>query len=142
MILFLDANICLDLLDDTRKNARTSIAFYHTRKDSAQLHMSADFITTIYYVLTQRKKRNNQKVVKAISLLSDVLKPIYLNNSDLVNAKIDFSRGIFEDFEDILILNSALRVKADYFVTNDKALLSLGVYGEMKIVAADGMIEN
>ena len=137
MTYFLDANICLDLLDTKRKTASTSVQWYMEQKDDVDnlFYFSADFITTFYYVLTERKKFASFDVIAAIDALSSEIIPFYLTHSDFVLAKNSFFDGVFDDFEDLMILESAARIKSDYFVTNDKQLLMLGEYKSMSIVS-------
>lgn len=136
MTFFLDANICLDLLDTKRHDADASIAWYMLHKDDTESHFffSADFISTFYYILTEKKKLAPEKVLGAIDALSTEILPFYLVHSDFVLAKASFFDGIFHDFEDLMILESAHRAGSDVFVTNDKALLALGQYKSLRIV--------
>ena len=135
MNIFLDANICLDLLDSKRETAKTSIDWYMNHKDdeSLQFYFSSDFITTFYYILTERKKYDASEVISSIEALSLEIFPYYLSHSDFVHVKNDFSDGIFKDFEDLMILNSAIRRKCELFITNDNALLELREFKGMKI---------
>ena len=136
MNIFLDANICLDLLDTKRPTSLTSVEWYMTHKDNEEMkfYFSSDFITTFYYVLTQKRKYDGFKVIEAIEALSFEITPFYLTHSDFIHAKNDFKSTIFNDFEDLIILHSAIRAKSKIFITNDKELLALGSFKEMKIV--------
>jgi predicted nucleic acid-binding protein len=127
MNIFLDANICLDLLDTTRPTSKSSINWYMAHKDDASLifYFSGDFITTFYYILTQRRKINSHKVVYAIDALSQEVMPFYLNHADFLNAKNSFAKEAFNDFEDLIILHSALRAKCNRFMTNDSSLVKI-----------------
>ena len=136
MKIFIDANICLDLLDTTRSTSKKSVDWYIANKDNTEYEFffSADFITTVYFVLTERKKYNPKKTLQAIDMLSEEITPHYLEHSDFYNAKEDFLNDLFVDFEDLLILNSASRIKADHFITNDKKLLTLGTFRNIDII--------
>jgi len=138
MRLFLDANICLDLLDTTRPTSKASVAWYMKYKDDAslQFYFSGDFITTFYYILTERRKIDAQVVVNAIDALSQEVEPFYLKQSDFTEAKESFLHGILDDFEDLMILHSALRNKSSTFITQDKYLLALDKLDDMKIQTA------
>jgi len=133
--IFLDANICLDLLDTKRPTSEASVAWYMEKKDDASLNFffSSDFITTFYYILTQKRKYNAHKVIASIDALSFEIEPFYLTPNDFINAKSHFFDGSFNDFEDLMVLNSALRAKCEMFMTNDKELLKLGEFEGMKI---------
>ena len=136
MNIFLDANICLDMLDSTRKNHKNSVRFYLKYKDdeSVKFYFSGDFLTTIFYVLTEKKGHNKIRVLKAIDKLSQELEIVYLTQADFIKAKNIFYEQEFKDFEDLLILCSADRKRVDIFVTRDKNLLKLKKFDNIKIV--------
>ncbi len=137
MKIFLDANICLDLLDTTRLASKKSVEWYLQQKDNFanEFFFSSDFITTFYYILTEKRKYNARKTLQAIDMLSDEIKPHYLAHVDFINAKEEFFNNTFEDFEDLLILASASRVNSSQFITNDKKLLRLGKFQNIAIVS-------
>ncbi len=137
MKIFLDANICLDLLDTTRPTSKCSVAWYLTKKDNEEYEFffSADFITTFYYVLTEKRKHGAKETLRAIDMLSDEITPQYIAHIDFHNAKEYFFNDVFEDFEDLLILSSASRTDSSQFITNDKKLLKLGHFQNINIVA-------
>ena len=136
MKIFLDANICLDLLDTTRPTSKNSIAWYMSHKDDMknEFYFSGDFITTVYYVLTQKKKINPKDVLKGIDELSMEIKAHYITHKDFIEAKNQFLHNSFDDFEDLIILNSANRIHCDKFITNDKDILGLNRYLNLEIV--------
>jgi len=135
MNIFLDANICLDLLDSKRPTSKASIEWYLKHKDNEEInfYFSSDFITTFYYVLVERRKYDASEIIVAIEALSLEVIPIYLAHSDFVYAKSDFFNKTFSDFEDLMVLNSAIRGKCELFMTNDKGLLELEAFKGMKI---------
>jgi len=137
MKVFLDTNICLDLLDTTRPTSKRSIKWYMEHKDNLdlQFYFSADFITTIYYVLTQKRKVEPIKVLSAIEQLSFEVMPHYLKHSDFINAKEIFIQTKFNDFEDLFVLSSATRIGCGLFITNDKKLLELKNFSTLQIQA-------
>ncbi len=136
MKIFLDANICLDLLDTTRKTSKRSVQWYLKNKDNISIEFlfSGDFITTFYYILVEKRGYSAKKILQAIEMMSEEIKPHYLNHNDFVNAKEQFFSNFFEDFEDLLILNSTYRINSDKFITNDKKLLKLGKFKNIDIV--------
>ena len=137
MKIFFDANICLDLLDSKRATSKSSIEWYMKNKDNKDIefYFSSDFITTFYYILTQKRKYKPIDVIHAIDALSFEITPFYFTHVDFLSAKKSFFDGVFDDFEDLMVLESALRLKSDIFVTNDKALLSLESFGGVDIVS-------
>jgi len=136
MKIFLDANICLDLLDNTRDTSKNSIKWYLNNKDNKDydFYFSGDFITTFYYILTQKRKYNGKKTLIAIDSISDEIFPHYITNRDFIDAKNQFLNNIFNDFEDLIVLNSANRLNCKKFVTNDKNVLKLKNYLNMEII--------
>jgi len=135
MNIFLDANICLDLLDSKRPTSKSSIEWYMNKKDdnSLNFYFSSDFITTFYYVLTEKRKYNASDVIATIEALSLEIVPFYLSHNDFLSAKSDFFNKKFDDFEDLMILNSAIRANCELFITNDKALLELNEFKGLKL---------
>lgn len=104
-------------------------------KDDSALNFffSGDFITTFYYVLSERRKIDKQKVVTAIDALCFEIQPFYINHNDFLQAKDTFGNHKLEDFEDLLILHSARRCGCDSFLTNDMELLVLKSFETMQI---------
>ena len=135
MHIFLDANICLDLLDSTRPTSKASIDWYMSRKDDTSLtfYFSGDFITTFYYILTERKKIDKYKVVQAIDALSMEVTPFYLEHTDFIEGKNSFRDKLFNDFEDLMVLHSSLRAKCEVFLTNDASLSKLKKFDRLTI---------
>ena len=125
--IFLDANICLDLLDTTRANAKNTTSWYlqNLENKHLKLYFSGDFITTFYYILSERRKIDKSKVILAIESLSREVQPIFITQQDYTNAIRDFNNKIFDDFEDLIILNSALKNGCTHFITSDASLLQL-----------------
>ena len=136
MNIFLDANICLDLLDSTRATSKKSVQWYLEHKDNETLsfYFSSDFITTIYYILTQKRKLNSTDTLVVIDELCSEINPHYLNHNDFISAKNSFFEQSFKDFEDLLVLQSASRLNCTQFITNDKELLKQGQYLDMDII--------
>jgi len=139
MIYFLDATICLDLLDTTRSTSPASVTWYLAHKDDKKstFYYSADFITTFYYILLEKKKVPADDIIEAIDALSMEILPSYLLYSDFILAKNAFFDSLFDDFEDLINLENACRIGSDCFITNDKDLLTLGEYKKIKIVSHD-----
>jgi predicted nucleic acid-binding protein len=137
MNIVLDANICLDLLDTSRPTSKRSVEWYLANKDNEDysFFFSGDFITTFYYILTEKRKHDSKATLLAIDALSDEIAPHYITHIDFKNAKEAFFSNIFKDFEDLLILSSASRIDAKLFMTNDKKLLQLSKFQDIEIVA-------
>jgi len=135
MKTFLDANICLDLLDTSRVTAKNSVDWYikNMGDSTRELFFSGDFITTFYYILTQKKKIPPKDVISAIDSLASEIEPVYIVHMDYISAKSSFFDGKFDDFEDLIILSSALRIGCEEFITNDKTVLKLRSFSNLKL---------
>ena len=136
MKIFLDASICLDLLDTTRVTSKDSVEWYLSLKDDKEkeFFFSGDFITTFFYVLTQKRKVSPKETLKAIDLMAQEIIPCYIKHSDYLSAKNNLFDNMLDDLEDLIVLNSASEVGCSMFITNDKKLLQLKMYKDMRIV--------
>ena len=85
--------------------------------------------------LTEKRKYEGKKTLQAIEMLSNEIKPHYLTHADFTTAKEEFFSNTFEDFEDLLIVSSASRIKTSQFITNDKKLLQLNKFQNISILA-------
>ena len=127
-------------LDSSRLNSKDSISWYMKNKDNQDLefYFSGDFIITFYYILTQKRKLEANIVINAINQLCQEITPLYLVHTDFLLAQKSFSEDSFDDFEDLMILQSALRVNCNIFMTNDKKLLKLTNFNNIKIQTIKG----
>ena len=89
MKIFLDANICLDLLDTKRPTSKKSVEWYLANKDEESYHFyfSSDFITTFYYILTEKRKYNPKDTLLAVDALCSEITPFYIKHDDFIFAK-------------------------------------------------------
>ena len=55
----------------------------------------------------------------------DFITTFYLNHRDFIEAKNSFLDNVCDDFEDLIILHSALRAGCQTFMTNDKLLVEM-----------------
>ena len=59
-------------------------------------------------------------------------------HTDFLLTQKSFSENIFDDFEDLMILQSASRINSDIFITNDKNLLNLSNFNNITIQNSKG----
>lgn len=142
--MFLDVDICLDLLDTKREQSDISIALYMHYKDNQKIEFitSGDFITTIYYILTEKRKIDPTKVVRTIDALTTEVSPVYLKQDDFIIAKRKFYENTLYDLEDLMILQSALRTGCNIFLTQNTRLLELKEYENIKILSVTSFIAS
>ena len=142
MNYLLDTNICLDLLDTTRHKADETVAWYKRAIEDPKnsFFFFGDAITTIFYVLVERKRLEAQLVVYALRKMMEEIEPLYVNHSDTVTAFNLFEDGLLQDLEDLLLLQTAKRSNIDVIVTRDEALLKLHNYEQIRILAPSKLL--
>jgi predicted nucleic acid-binding protein len=122
--IFLDANFLLDYL---LKRIHIDYEFW----DNFDLVISVLSIHIFCYV-TKKRLPDEQ-----VSLLEQ--------NFDFIDISADLSKlatcGPTPDYEDNLQLHSALEDEADYFLTRDKELLKMGVFGKMRIISPQEFVK-
>ncbi len=124
--LFIDANIFIDAIDQSRKFSASSIAFMDKVFDTIeqyQLYTSCDLITTIYYIT--RKNLDNQSALDQIKRISQIITIIEFGNEE-VNEAIGLMQKNkkYVDLEDTIQYVMARKERCDYIITNDKHFAS------------------
>ncbi|WP_457598436.1 type II toxin-antitoxin system VapC family toxin [Hydrogenimonas sp.] len=139
MIWFLDTNICLDLLDTTRPGSSDAVAWYMAAKERVDDHFCffGDAVTTIFYVLSERRNVDRFLVLEALAAMIEEIEPVYVNHGDFIAAKSAMEEGVSEDFEDLMMLSAAARRGAERLVTNDRKLRQMKRYEEVAIVSLE-----
>jgi len=134
MLYFLDASVCLDLLDTTRPSSKESVRWYleHKDNDTLDFYFSGDFITRFYTILTERKIAS-EKAVRAIDTLASEITPFYIDHTDFLHAKLSFETKKFDQFEILLVLHSAIRCGCSHFLTYDTKLLAMKRFNQLDI---------
>lgn len=134
--IFLDTNIILDLLDNQRKYHNDAVELFRLIEDGEILaFVSESVVTTTDYILQKVLSKTSR-----VELFSEISKKIQIlpcNNSILSNA-LDLD---FEDLEDVILFQIALENKVDFFITNDKKILSSSLKG-MSIVQAANFLDK
>jgi len=119
MRYFLDTNIILDFVFDSRKNHRGSrlmIKEISIRDTKKEFWIDRDSISTIDYIL--RKEHMRTEVVR------EIIKNFKIANSiNILEESINISQANKLDYEDVVKVKTAEDVKAVMFITEDKKLL-------------------
>jgi predicted nucleic acid-binding protein len=114
MIAFLDTNILLDVLM-ARHPFYVSAAGIWTFAESRRFRAMISVISfnNIYYIV--RKAAGKAKAIESMKLIRAVFEPVEMD-AGLLDMTLASS---YRDFEDALQFQSALSIKADYFVSRN-----------------------
>jgi predicted nucleic acid-binding protein len=135
--VFVDANVLIDLFDTERPLREYSIkAIQKLLENGAELYTSCDLITTIYYVL---KKKFKKEALTFIEKLAMVCNLVAFSNEELEEA-INLMRqnSNFKDLEDTLQYLLAKRVECDLILSNDGGFYS----PDIKVLSAKKLLEE
>lgn len=133
--IFLDANILIDILDDTRPTSSTSAKVYENLVRGVEvftLYTSCDLLTTVYYFT--RKPLGQKLALDKIRKLNQIIKVIEFGNQEVEEAIELMERNEkYDDLEDTIQYVMARKEKCDYIITNDKAFAS----GDVPVLSSE-----
>jgi len=122
--VFLDANIILDIYDKNRPFHKESskVISILLRQNDIELFTSCDIITTLYYILSKKGKKD---ALDSILDLNELCNVVEFSNSEINEScklmKIDKK---FTDLEDTIQYVIAKKVSCDLILSNDKKFIS------------------
>jgi len=121
--VFLDANIFIDLNDETRETSKESLAILdYLVKQKISIYTSCDLITTIYYILSKKSK---SKALDAIEYLNKICKVIdFTNNQISQTCRLMRENKNYKDLEDTIQYILAKNQNCDLIISNDKGFYS------------------
>lgn len=122
--VFLDANIILDMYDENRpfhKESAKAISILIKEKD-VEIFTSCDIITTLYYVLSKRGKREALDSILDVNELCTVIE--FANKEIEQSCQLMKSNKKFKDLEDTIQYVMAKKVGCDLILSNDKGFVS------------------
>ena len=124
--VFLDANILIDIFDNSRPSHNDSSKLFTYLLDNIsdyELFTSCDLLTTIYYVLN--RKLDNDIILDKIEILNNLISVIEFGNQDIKEAiKLMRDDKNFKDLEDTIQFITAKKENCDYIISNDKGFYS------------------
>ena len=124
--VFLDANILIDIFDDSRPFHKDSSKLFNHILDNImeyELSTSCDLLTTVYYIL--RRKLDKKTVLEKIKLMNKIINVIEFGNQEIDEAIYLMEKNEkFTDLEDTIQFVMARKERCDYIVTNDKGFYS------------------
>ncbi|MEA2019947.1 MAG: PIN domain-containing protein [Campylobacterota bacterium] len=121
--VFLDANIFIDLNDETRETSKESLVILdYLVKNKISIYTSCDLITTIYYILSKKSK---SKALDAIEYLNKICKVIDFTNYEISQTcKLMRENKNYKDLEDTIQYILAKNQNCDLIISNDKNFYS------------------
>lgn len=133
MKILIDTNIVLDMLLEREPFEESSTkVFEQVESGKAEAYLTANSITDIVYIL--RKKYNKEKIRSAVFELMKFIKIVGVTSKDISKA-FDYP---FNDYEDALQNQCAIKIKADYIVTRNEKDFKNGL---IKAITPDKFIE-
>lgn len=125
--VFLDANVILDIYDENRpfhQESSQAISILLEQKD-VELFTSCDIVTTLYYVLSKRGKREALDSILDVNELCNVIE--FANQEIEESCQLMKSNQNFTDLEDTIQYVMAKKVHCDLILSNDKGFVSEGI---------------
>ena len=121
--IFIDANIILDIFDESRPSNEESLKFYtYVVESKYSLFTSCDIITTLYYIDSKKYK---EKTLTKILDISKTLKIIEFSNKEVEQTcELMIEDKDYTDLEDTIQYILAKKLKCDLIISNDKKFIS------------------
>jgi predicted nucleic acid-binding protein len=137
--IFFDANILIDISDNTRPSYKESKALLDNLMDNIEQYIfytSCDLLTTVYYIL--RQKLSKEETLSQIKLMNQLIKVIEFGNNEITEAIELMERNKkYKDLEDTIQYVMARKEKCDYIITNDKNFVS----GDVPVLSSEEALE-
>jgi predicted nucleic acid-binding protein len=121
--LFLDANILVDFIDDTRPfHIQSKKIIIDALERNIHLFTSCDIVTTVYYLSAKTDKK---RALDEIAKINRFCKIIDFSNTEVAQAcELMATDTTFTDLEDTIQYILAKKVSCDCIVSNDKQFYS------------------
>ena len=121
--VFIDANIFIDSNDYTRLSYKESYEIIpYLIKNNIEIYTSCDLITTIYYILSKKSKRN---ALNSIEQINKICKVIEFSNKEVSQTcNLMKENSNYSDLEDTLQYVLAEKSNCELIISNDKNFYS------------------
>lgn len=135
--VFLDANVFIDLFDETRDTEQKALQTlnYLTNGD-IQLFTSCDLVTTIYYILSKNSKKLALTIIEKVNSICKVIE--FSNKEIFETCELMRTNPKFKDLEDTIQYILALKEGCDLIISNDKEFTS----EEIKLVTTTQFLKK
>lgn len=123
--VFVDANVLLDLHDDSRISHADSLKAITSLAEGyyVELYTSCDIITTLYYVLSKSNKARALEMIQDISELCEIVE--FSNKEVIESCELMVSdKPRYKDLEDTIQLVLAQKAQCQLILSNDKGFVS------------------
>ena len=122
--IFLDANIILDIYDENRafhKESSKIISMLIQQAD-IELFTSCDIVTTLYYILSKKGKKDALDSILDLNELCSVVE--FANLEIKESCRLMQKNKKFTDLEDTIQYIIAKKASCDLILSNDKKFVS------------------
>ena len=126
--VYIDTNIFIDLLDNTRPFHNSSFSFIRDSiSEGKSIYINSDTLTNAFYVLN--KKTNLQELILIMKKMLKLFIVVPIKNKEAIEAfeLCQDESCAFKDYKDALQYICAKKVNADLIVTNDKGFIALDI---------------
>ena len=136
--VFLDANVLIDLYDETRPYHSHSLQAVSDllKRESVELFTSCDIITTIYYIDSKRDKKTALEHIREINGWCNIVE--FGNKEVEESCRLMTENGAFDDLEDTLQYVMAHKIGADLILSNDSEFVS----DDIPVMRTDAFCES
>ena len=138
--IFFDANILIDISDETRPAYVQSKALLDNLMDNIEkytFYTSCDLLTTVYYIL--RQKLTKEKTLSQIKLINELIRVVEFGNDEICEAIELMERNKkYSDLEDTIQYVMARKEKCDYIITNNKNFAS----GDVPVLSSEEALKE
>jgi len=135
MKLFLDANILVDIVDNSRVFSEEGAVLFEMFiefSDDYELYTSCDLLTTVYYLT--KKPLGKVKALEQIKIFNQTIRVIEFSNNEVAEAIELMERNEkYTDLEDTIQYVMARKEKCDYIITNDQKFAS----GDVPVLSSE-----
>jgi predicted nucleic acid-binding protein len=139
MKVFLDANILVDIVDNSRvlsKESAQLFEFFIQNDENYELYTSCDLLTTVYYLT--KKPLGKVNALQQIKIFNQTIYVIAFANDEIDEAITLMERNMkYFDLEDTIQYVMARKEKCDYIITNDKKFAS----GDVPVLSSKSALE-
>ncbi len=140
MKLFLDANILVDIVDNSRVFSKEGALLFEMLielSDHFELYTSCDLLTTVYYLT--KKPLGKVNALQQIKIFNQTISVIAFSNDEIDEAISLMEKNVkYSDLEDTIQYVMARKEKCDYIITNDKKFAS----GDVPVLSSEEALKK
>ena len=126
--IYIDTNIFIDLMDNTRPSYAGSFAFVKSSiAEGEMLYINSDTITNAFYILS--RTHTTSTLISLMQKMVTLFVVVSVENEEVMKA-LSLCEGeecAFKDYEDALQYICAKKIEADMIVSNDKSFVALDI---------------